>query len=208
MEERVEGFPTCFEVVQDTFLPASGMFLGGVPCVMRAWLLVLLATAGCKDDKLKWKAQVLTSIQVGTLKFEIPKGWRDLSESADPQLANITRRLGADTEAHILVREDAKDTESNISFMLADLAGAPSCDQWAAAMDLQGGPKIDHSTLRERTYGAESGCSFHLTDGGTAGRMFLRFQPPKFVTLQCLRPGSGDANLDATCDRMAEALAQ
>lgn len=170
-------------------------------------LVAVVAAAGCKGDKLKWKAQALTAFQIGSVSIAIPTGWRDLSEAADPSLANLTMRLGADTEAHILVREGDVNTDTNISIMLADLVGAPTCEQWVSTMNQEGGPKIDASTARERTFGPDRGCSFYFTDGPSVeGRMFLRFRGAKFITLQCMRPAKGDANADATCEALATQL--
>src|SRR5262245_43654796 len=126
-------------------------------CALAIWLVVAPA---CKE-KLGWNEHKLHSFEIGGIKFEIPKGWRDLSESADPRLARMTRRLGSDTEAHIIVREDASNTDVNISFMVAELVGEPTCDQFAAAMD-GGGLHADRSTALTQQYGSDRGCSFWI----------------------------------------------
>lgn len=94
---------------------------------MRTWFLVGLLAAGCKDS-LKWKPQQLKTVEVGPFTFDIPKGWRDTRESEDQKLARQHERLGPDTDAHILVRENASNTDANISFMWTDLVGSPTCE--------------------------------------------------------------------------------
>jgi hypothetical protein len=171
---------------------------------MRAWILALVAAASaCKDDKLTWKKHELHSFELDGVRFDIPKGWRDLRESDDPRLARMTRRLGADAEAHILVREDAENTNSNISVMLSELNGAPTCDQFAAAM----GAEVDRSTVLPQKYGNDPGCSFWIKDGKSEGKTFLRFRGTKFITVQCLRPLAGDAKADATCEDVVTGMA-
>jgi len=168
-------------------------------------LLICAVVLGC-SDKLQWKEHKLHTVEIGGLRFEIPKGWRDLSESTDPKLARVTRRLGSDADAHMIVRESDPNTNTNISFMLAELVGAPTCDQWAAAMAMRGG-KIERQTVLSKPYGTDRGCSFWIKEGKSDGKIFIRFRGDKFVTLQCLWPAQGDTNAMKTCDDLETVLA-
>src|SRR5690606_21232030 len=159
------------------------------PRMRTALLLGVLAIAGCSGDKtLEWKPQRSTACTVGDFTFAVPAGWRDISESKDPRLARLPEQLGPDAaNTHVLVREQAKNTDTSVSVMLADLVGSPSCEQWVTAMNMQGGPKARMDSTTTETFGSDSGCSFQLLDGATEGRMVLRFRPPTFVVIQCLR---------------------
>lgn len=174
---------------------------------MRTWLVVgLLAATGCKDT-LKWKPQQLKTVDVGPFKFDIPKGWRDTRESEDTMLARMHERLGADTDAHILVRESASNTDANISFMWTELVGSPTCEQFVEAMSLAGGGLVvDKTTVLHKDYGADKGCGFWISDDKYEGKMHLRFQGEKFLTIQCMRPKAGDRDADAACEAFAVAL--
>jgi hypothetical protein len=177
---------------------------------MRGMVFALLATVcgvGCKSKSLEWKAHTIKTVSIGGLTFDIPKGWRHLSESANPKLAGMTTRLGAATEAHIIVRESASNTDSTIAFMLADLVGSPTCEQWVAAMELQkGGPRVDHDSILPQDWGGQRGCSFRVTEGELAGKIHIRFRGAKFVTLQCMRPKSGDDDADGVCGDLVAAM--
>lgn len=176
-----------------------------VSVVRTCLLLAFVAATGCKET-LKWKPQQLKTVEVGPFTFDIPKGWRDTRESEDPKLAHQHERLGADTDAHILVRENASNTDANISFMWTDLVGAPTCEQFVEALSLAGGFVIDKATLLHKDYGAEKGCGFAISDDTYGGKMHLRFRGGKFLTIQCMRPKAGDADADEACESFALAL--
>ncbi len=166
-------------------------------------VLVVFALAACKGDGLQWKKHEIKQVQLGDFTLAVPKGWRDLRESEDSSLARLHTRLGADTEAHIFVRENASNTDSNIALMWSDLVGVPTCDQFSRAM----GGGIEKQTVLEQPYGADRGCSFWMKQDDSEGKTFVRFHPPKMLTLQCLRPAKGDDAADATCESVAAALA-
>src|SRR6185295_18544025 len=84
---------------------------------LAAVALALLALCACKD-KLQWNDRVIAAITEGPFRFDVPAGWRDLSESQDPVLAHMSRR--ADATAHIFVRENDSNTDTNIAFMWTD----------------------------------------------------------------------------------------
>ncbi len=166
------------------------------------WLILvgLVTMLGCKD-KLEWTEHKIRAFEMGGFKFTIPPGWRDLSESKDPTLAHMARRLGPDTDARLIVRANDTNTDSNIAFMFTDLTGTPTCEQWVTAMESQPGALIiDHTSIVTEQFADDAGCSFRMTEGSTSGRIVLRFRSPKFLTIQCMRPTKGDSNLDATCD--------
>jgi hypothetical protein len=173
---------------------------------MRSWFVVALFSLGaCKGNKLEWKPQVLTKINAGSLSFDIPSGWRDISESAMPELANITRTLGSD--AHMIVRASDTNTDTNIAFMWADTGPNVTCEQIVDAIVAQGTEiKIDKSTVVSETFGADSGCSYHFRDESSVGQSWMRMHGGKFFTLQCLHESRGDADADAVCTRLAAAL--
>jgi len=168
-------------------------------------LALVVVVAACKGNKLQWKPQVLTKITAGSLSFDIPSGWRDISESAMPELATITHTLGP--AAHMIVRANDTNTDTNIAFMWADTGPNVTCEQIVDAIVAQGSEiKIDKSTVATETFGTDSGCSYHFRDESSVGMSWMRMHGGKFFTLQCLHESRGDADADAVCARLAAAL--
>ena len=172
--------------------------------------VVLAATAmaaACSKDKLEWKEHVLTRIEVGPFAFDIPRGWRDTSESADPQLARITRRLGPD--AHMIVRENASDTDTNIAFMWTEASGGRfTCEQFVAAMGMMtsSDEKIDPDSVTSEELGDDLLCSFRMSIGKAVGQLWIRLRGTYYLTLQCTHLRSGDRDADADCTQLVHAL--
>jgi hypothetical protein len=173
---------------------------------MRICLVVALLSLGaCKGSKLEWKPQVLTKVTAGSLTFEIPAGWRDISESSMPELAGITRTLGPN--AHMIVRANDTNTDTNIAFMWADTGPNVTCEQIVDAIAAQGSEiKIDRSTVKAEAFGTDSGCSYHFRDASSVGTSWMRMHGAKFFTLQCLHESRGDADADRVCTQLAAAL--
>ena len=175
--------------------------------MLRALLLVVVvAIPGCKGDRLKWNPHVLTKLTVGPYPLDIPPGWRDLSEAQDLQLAHLARR--ADASAHIIVREDATDADSNIAVMWTEVARPITCAAFFAAFDQMGESTagIDRATLHATPLGADELCTFHMTDQGTVGTGHVRMHGKGYATLQCTHSKHGDAGNDATCETLRAAL--
>jgi hypothetical protein len=170
---------------------------------MRTWLVAAMVLGACKAKPLQWTPQVLTKVDLAPFSFDIPPGWRDISESADPELAHITRSLGA--EAHLIVRATDTNTDTNIAFMWADSGTSVTCDSLVDAMASMGGD-IDRASLVAEQFGTDTGCSFHFKDDKEVGMSWIRMRGARFFTLQCLHGKSGDADADATCTRLAAAL--
>jgi hypothetical protein len=168
-------------------------------------LLLLLAVAACKD-RLPWNERQLTSFTEGPFTFEIGAGWRDLSESQNPSLAHMTHRLGSDTTAHIIVRENDTNTDSNIAFMWNDASPAVTCETLVLSIDQQSDGGVDRSTLQTETMRGDPSCTFHYADGDLFGTSWIRIHDSHVMTVQCLRPKSGDDNADQWCAHYAAVL--
>jgi hypothetical protein len=169
----------------------------------RTELLLLLALAGCKD-KLSWNAHAITQIAEGPFKFQVPPPWRDLTESADPGLARLPRR--ADATAHIIVRENDSNTDSNIAFMWTDTSRSVTCEALMLTIDRLSGGNVDRSSLRSETMGGDLACTFRSTDEDSDVTTWLRIHGDHMLTLACLRPHKGDSNLDQWCQHYADEL--
>lgn len=168
------------------------------------WFAIVALVAGCRGEKLKWNEQKLVAIDSGPFHFDIPTGWRDLSESQDLQLAHMARRLG---DAHLIVRQNDTNTDTNIAFMWSELVGKPTCEQFIAAMETQAGaPKFDRASLVSETFGDDPGCSYAFTDEGSEGRAVLRMHGRSFLTIQEMHTKRGDTDADATFGRFIAAL--
>jgi hypothetical protein len=175
--------------------------------MLRAILLVA-ALAACKGERLKWNAHAITKLTAGPFSVDIPPGWRDLSENSDPALAHLARR--ADPSAHMIVREDAANTDSNIALMWTDVARPINCKAFFAAFDQMGASTsgIDRATLAAMPIGADELCTFHMTDGDSVGTGHVRMHGSGYATLQCMHDKGGDGDNDTTCEALRAALAR
>ncbi len=172
---------------------------------MQRWLVALAIFGACKGKQLEWEPQAITKIEMPPLTFDIPPGWRDITESAQPELAGIMHSLGPD--AHMIVRERDTNTDTSIAFMWADTGPTVTCAQIVDAMVAQGTEiKIDKSSVVAETFGTDAGCSYHYSDASSVGMSWMRLHGGKFFTLQCMHESRGDADADATCTRLATAL--
>jgi hypothetical protein len=170
---------------------------------MRAWPLVILVllALGCKKE-LEWFPQQITKITEGPYTFDVPAGWRDLTECRDPDLSRMARR--ADDSAHILVREHATNTDSNIALMWTEIVAPITCQQFFAQLARAEG--IDAKSFSAKPVGSDELCAFRMKDDELEGAGHVRMHGKAYVTIQCLRPHGGDADLDATCSRFAATL--
>jgi hypothetical protein len=168
--------------------------------------LLLVAIAACgKGDKLQWREQKLKAITAGPYTLPIPPGWRDTSESTMPALAKITDSLGPD--GHVIVLEDATNTDTNIGIMWSDLSAAAavlSCDQFGDNM-IAAGLQIDKQNITQLKLGPDQGCVFNVRQDDTTGTMYARFHGDHFLTVQCshVKP---DKRLDDACDQLTAIL--
>jgi hypothetical protein len=172
---------------------------------VKTLLVGVLVLVACESKaKLKWKAQELSSAELGPFTIKYPQGWRDLRESADPSLERLGKRAGEN--AHVLVREGDTNTDTNIAL---DWNGpienfnAVTCDAFAKGMAVAGEPPGD---VQEVPFGTDRGCQWELTDGGSNVRMWTRFHGDNFAVIACLRPKKGDDDADEACARVVEAL--
>ena len=168
---------------------------------MRTWPIFLIAL-GCRHE-LEWFPQQITKVTEGPYTFDVPAGWRDLTECRDPDLSRMARR--ADDSAHILVREHDKNTDSNIAVMWTEIPRPITCQQFFVPLAQADG--IDVKSFTAKPVGSDELCAFRMKDGDLAGEGHVRMHGKAYVTLQCLRPQSGDADLDAMCARFAASLA-
>jgi hypothetical protein len=168
---------------------------------MRTFLLLVLVA--CSAKKLEWKPQVLTKIDMTPFMFDIPKGWRDISESATPEVAAVHLTGGS----HAIVREDAVNTDATISFLWANAPRSATCMQIVDAMAAQSSAiKIDTTSEVAVPFGKDDGCTYQFKTDDIIGTAWLRLQGMRFFMIQCLHPEKGDADADATCKHLIDVL--
>lgn len=170
--------------------------------MLRASLILLVA---CKGEYLHWKPRVATTLTAGPFALAIPAGWRDLAENEDPTLAHMAAR--ADETAHIIVREDAANTDTNVAVMWTTVPKAITCAQFFAAL-AQMGPStnVDPSTTASFKLATDEVCKFHTKDHDSVGTTYLRMHDKGYATLSCLHDEHGDADADAICESLHLAL--
>ena len=164
---------------------------------------LLLALCACKD-KLSWNAHVITQITEGPFKFQIPPPWRDLTESSDPGLARLPRR--ADASAHLIVRENDTNTDTNIAFMWTFASKGASCETVMLELDHQSNGGVDRAGAKQESMAGDPTCTFRFGEDDVAGVEWLRFHGDHMLTIQCMHLKKGDANADQWCDHFAAEL--